>query len=219
MKFAWTTHRHSTALQGLLPVQARPFRLAWIRTPSSSALQGPSPVQANFINARAPLPRFPVLPTRHDLGGNVSFGGWDGVLRHDLGGNVSFGGWDGVLRHDSSENVSFLGREGVLRHERGEIVSFTSWKGTGRHNLRRNVSYRVGRLGSCGERLGGGRRCALIARRWSRGDYEKDLCDLHKSILQGTDNQGFIIYVLWVGNGGAKRRARWRGGSARGRRG
>ena len=57
MKIAWTTHRHSTALQCPLPVQARPFRLAWTRTLSSSALQATSPVHANFINAIAPLHR------------------------------------------------------------------------------------------------------------------------------------------------------------------
>ena len=54
MKFAWTTHQHSMALQSLLPFQARPFRLAWTRTPFSSALQGPSAVQANFINNETP---------------------------------------------------------------------------------------------------------------------------------------------------------------------
>ena len=60
---------------------------------------------------------------------------------------------------------------------------------------------RVGRLGCCGERWGWA-TWALFARRWNRGDYEKDLCDLHKSILRGGDNQCFMIYVRRVGDGG-----------------
>ena len=56
-------------------------------------------------------------------------------------------------------NVSFAGRDG--------------W-------VRRGVSGHVG--------IAGGRETgALFSRSWNRGDYEKDLCDLHKSILQGGD--------------------------------
>ena len=78
MKFAWTTHQHSMALQSLLPFQARPFRLAWTRTPSSSALQGPSAVQANFIYASLLLPTlspsfFPPAPQFHSLNPSFSF--------------------------------------------------------------------------------------------------------------------------------------------------
>ncbi len=83
------------------------------------------------------------------------------------------------------------GPDGVLRHERGEIVSFVSGSGG------------WGAVGSAGAADDGAGTGALFARRWNRGDYEKDLCDLHKSILWGGDNQCFMIYVRRVGDGGA----------------
>ena len=56
---------------------------------------------------------------------------------------------------------------------------------------------------ACGE-CWGRATWALFARRWNSVDYEKDLCDLHKSVLLGSDNQCFMIYALRVrvGDGG-----------------
>ena len=57
MKFAWTSHRLSRALQGTSRVQARQKGRAWTANPLPNALQATSPVQANFINPLATAPR------------------------------------------------------------------------------------------------------------------------------------------------------------------
>ena len=167
MKIAWTTHRHSTALQCPLPVQARPFRLAWTRTLSSSALQATSPVHANFINAIAPLHRPAPSPR--------SIAPPRGLAATHLHPDPRWSALQG-LRPCKCVAAAPLPRLPAARHNLGGNVSFAGRDGW----VRRGVSGHV--------RIAGGRETgALFSRSWNRGDYEKDLCDLHKSILQGGD--------------------------------